>query len=649
MSPATMPARVLATSILGLTCMAGAAPDAPSRTRADEHPNIIYILADDLGYGELGCYGQEWIRTPNIDQLAAEGIRFTQHYAGAPVCAPSRCMLMTGMHPGHAYIRDNGNPPGRRHDNAKSVFPGQHPIPDATVTVAESLKQAGYATAAIGKWGLGYEGSTGDPNNQGFDLFFGFLCQIHAHNHYPRFLWRNGEQVALDGNDRVLSGEHYSQDLFIDEATEFIREHADEPFFVYLPFAIPHLSIQVPDASVEPYLSVIPEEEHVHRGYLKHPTPRAGYAAMITHMDEGIGQIVALVEELGLEDDTLIIFASDNGPTYDRLGGSDSDFFESAGPFRGRKGSVYEGGIRVPMVARWTGHIEPGTVTDHISAFWDVMPTMCDLAGVPIPDHVDGISFAPTLLGEEGQAEHDYLYWEFPSYGHQQAVRFGQYKAVRRDCRRNPNAPIELYDLANDIDESEDIAAEHPDLVEKAWQIIDAAHVDSELFPFPDWRRAPVTIEDPTAVENAIPKDAWSVVRVTSESTFNGKTATMAIDGDPSTWWHSKWRDGPDAHPHEIVIDLGARYAVTGLTYLPRQDGSSNGTITRCEILIGDDPALVDASPERLSFDADNSLKRATWSARSGRYVMLRTHESVRGQPFASAAELGLTGKVIDR
>ena len=340
-------------------------------TNAADRPNIIYLLADDLGYAELGCYGQQWIKTPHIDRLAAEGIRFTQHYSGNAVCAPSRCCLMTGKHPGHAYIRSNGDPKHLGHLKKKYgwEFPGQNPIPASEITIAEMLKQKGYATAAIGKWGLGHFGTSGDPNKQGFDLFYGFNCQRHAHNHYPRFLWRNSIKETLPGNDRTLSGKTYSQDKFTEAALEFIRENKDKPFFLYVPFAIPHLSIQVPEESLAQYKGKIPEADYVHRGYLKHPFPRAAYAAMVSHMDRDVGKITALVKELGLDEKTLIMFSSDNGPAFNRLGGSDSDFFKSAGSFLGLKGSLYEGGIRVPRVARWPGKIKPCTVSDYLSAF----------------------------------------------------------------------------------------------------------------------------------------------------------------------------------------------------------------------------------------------------------------------------------------
>ena len=441
---------------------------------AQRQPNVIYVLADDLGYGELGCYGQRVIETPNIDRLAAEGIRFTQHYAGAPVCAPSRCVLMTGLHTGHAYIRDN-----REHNPE-----GQLPIPAETLTLAERLKQFGYATAAIGKWGLGFPGSSGDPNRQGFDLFFGYNCQRHAHNHFPRYLWRNDQHVDLEGNTRSLSGQQFSQDLFTREAIQFIRDHAEMPFFLYMPLTIPHLSIQVPEVSLARYQGKIPEAEYDHRdGYLKHPFPRSGYAAMISHMDQDIGKVLDVLDELGLADDTLFMFSSDNGPTYDRLGGSDSDFFESSGPLRGRKGSVYEGGIRVPLVARWPGQIQAGRESDLPCAFWDLVSTLVEATGGKVPTDVDGISFLPTLLGRGDQARHEYLVWHFPAYGGQQAIRLGRWKGVRRNLLKTNKSPLELYDLSVDLSESRDVAAEQPEVVARMTQILRDTQIPSEYFP----------------------------------------------------------------------------------------------------------------------------------------------------------------------
>ncbi|MFN3158239.1 MAG: arylsulfatase [Rubinisphaera brasiliensis] len=456
---------------------------------ASPPPNVVLIMADDLGYQELGCYGQKWIRTPFVDQLAAEGIKLTQFYSGNAVCAPSRCCLMTGKHPGHAWVRNNGDPklPEELREKYQWEFAGQFPLPESEVTVAELLKQKGYATAAIGKWGLGHFGTTGAPDRQGIDLFYGFNSQRHAHNHYPRFLWRNDQKEIQPGNDRTLNGETYSQDRFTEVALEFIDQNKDQPFFLYLPFAIPHLSIQVPESTLAEYTDEIPEEEYKHRGYLKHPKPRAGYAAMITHMDRDIGKIMARLNEYGLTDNTLIIFTSDNGPTYDRLGGSDSDFFESAGKMRGLKGSLYEGGIRVPCVARWPGQIPAGNTSDLISALWDLFPTIAEAAGVEPHEEIDGISLLPEFTGKtEEQPRHDYLYWEFPAYGGQQAVRMGRWKGIRQGLsRKNPDLSIELYDLETDISESNNVAEEHPETVAKIREIMQQAHTPSEAFPFP--------------------------------------------------------------------------------------------------------------------------------------------------------------------
>ncbi|MBK8978053.1 MAG: arylsulfatase [Planctomycetes bacterium] len=434
-------------------------------------PNVVFILADDLGYGELGCYGQQKIRTPHLDRLAAEGLRFTQAYCGAPVCAPSRCVLMTGRHSGHAEIRGN-----------REVKPeGQLPISAEVPTVPAMLHEVGYVNGAMGKWGLGPVGSAGDPNAKGFDLFYGYNCQREAHTYYPQHLWLNRERVPLDnpvvpGHGRIASpeegyarfyGTEYAPDLMMARARGFLRARAADgrPFFLYLPFIEPHVAMQPPprlvdsyprDWDVEPYLGG--------RGYVPHPRPHAGYAAMITSLDEHVGSIVGLLDELGLAAGTLVVFSSDNGPTHD-VGGVDTTFFASAGPLRGRKGSVYEGGIRVPMIARWPGRVAAGAVTGHVCAFQDVMPTLAELSGARVPDGCDGISFLPTLLGRPGeQRAHDHLTFEFHEYGGQKAVRIGRYKGVMVNIHRGGDR-IELYDLDTDLGETRDVAAEHPDVV----------------------------------------------------------------------------------------------------------------------------------------------------------------------------------------
>lgn len=448
-------------------------PRSVAQRATARRPNIVFIMADDLGYAELGSYGQKKIRTPNLDRLAAEGMRFTDFYAGSPVCAPSRCVLMTGKHGGHAYIRDN-----------REVKPeGQWPIPAETLTVAEVLKGAGYATGAFGKWGLGFVGTEGDPNRQGFDTFFGYNCQREAHNFYPDHLWHNDRRVELEGNNRGLTGRQYSHDLIEAEALKFIERHRDGPFFLYVPFTIPHLALQVPDDSLAEYVGKWDDPPYDgKKSYLPHPHPRAAYAAMVTRMDRSVGRIMDLISRLGLDKDTIVFFTSDNGPTYDRLGGSDSEFFESAGSFRGLKGSIYEGGIRVPMIARWPKRIKAGSVSSLPAVFYDIMPTVAEIAGIGSTIESDGLSILPTLTGSGGQKKREFLFWDFNGYSGQQAVRMGDWKGVRRDLHKG-NTKIELYNLKRDIGEKNDVADKHPDIVRKMERILKENHQPSELFP----------------------------------------------------------------------------------------------------------------------------------------------------------------------
>ncbi|UCD27398.1 MAG: arylsulfatase, partial [Planctomycetota bacterium] len=370
-------------------------------------PNIIFFLADDLGYTDLGSYGQKNIKTPCLDRMADEGMRFTQHYAGNTVCAPSRCSLMTGLHPGHAYVRGN-----------RWIRPeGQLPIPDESITVAEVLKKAGYTTGVTGKWALGGPGTTGEPNQQGFDDWFGYLCQRQAHTYYPQHLWHNKEKIILKGN---LDGkrQQYAHDMFTDYALDFIRKSRNKPFFLYIPYTIPHGKYEIP--SDEPYSEKPWSEGEKNR------------AAMITRMDRDVGRILDLLKKMDLDEKTVVFFSSDNGCDKRWEG-----LFDSCGSFKGFKRDLYEGGIRTPLIARWPGKIKPATISDHVSAFWDFMPTWAELAGVKPPKDIDGISMVPTLLGQfDKQKKHEFLYWEWhhPSakkYA-KQAVRMGDWKAVRR-------------------------------------------------------------------------------------------------------------------------------------------------------------------------------------------------------------------------
>ena len=425
-------------------------------------------MADDLGYADLGCYGQKKIKTPNLDKIAAQGMKFTQHYAGTTVCAPSRCSLMTGLHTGHTFIRGN-----------REMQPeGQHPMPAGTVTVANLLQKTGYTTGMFGKWGLGGPGSEGDPTKQGFDHFFGYNCQREAHSFYPQHLWRNTEKIMLDGNADGKR-ETYAHDLIAGEGVKFIEANKDKPFFLYLPYTIPHAELAVPEESLAQYRGKFPEKPFPGGHYYKQETPRAAYAAMVTRMDGYVGNVMAKLKELGIDDNTIVTFTSDNGPHGE--GGNDWKFFDSNGPLRGMKRDLYEGGIRVPLIARWPGKIKPGSVSDHISAFWDLMPTCAELAGTKAPENIDGISYLNEMIGKKQKA-HKYLYWEFHEQGGKQAVRMGNLKAVRLNVRKNPNGPIELYDLKTDIGEENNIADKHPAIVKKISEIMKTARTDSDVF-----------------------------------------------------------------------------------------------------------------------------------------------------------------------
>lgn len=413
-----------------------------------DHPNIIFIMADDLGWGHLGCYGQKQIKTPNIDRIADEGMRFTDAYSGCAVCAPCRSVLMTGLHMGHTPVRGNS---------------GGIPIRDEDVTIGEVLKKAGYTTGCFGKWGLGDFGTTGVPWKQGFDEFFGYLHQVHAHFYYPEYLWHNGKKVNLSGNENGGRAQ-YSHDVILKQALEFIRRNKSQPFFCYLPVTIPHVELWVPEDSMAPYRGKFKEEQIVdpRKGYLSAKESFAAYAGMISRLDDGVGQVMALLKELGIDDNTIVIFTSDNGAQggpWQRL----VEVFNGSGPFRESKGSMYEGGTRVPAIARWPGKIKPGTTSHFAWYFPDVMPTLAEMAGASVPKTTDGISIVPTLLGKK-QKPHEFMYWELGSGKRlRQAVRMGKWKAVRL----GPEDPLELYNLETDIGEKNNVADENPNIVAK--------------------------------------------------------------------------------------------------------------------------------------------------------------------------------------
>ncbi|MGB0774308.1 MAG: arylsulfatase [Akkermansiaceae bacterium] len=445
-------------------------------------PNIIYILADDLGYNELGSYGQKQIKTPNIDALAKSGIKFTQHYSGSAVCAPTRACFITGKHSGHSQVRNNSagifkNPASRKNPAGE----GQYPLKRGTETIGGILQKAGYKTCAVGKWGLGGPFNEGSPNKQGFDHYFGYLCQRQAHNYFPTHLWRNDKMVKLDGNEggKQLLGKHYAPDLINKEALEFIEKNHKQPFFLYYATIIPHVALQVPedDPALAEYRKKWPNEKPYigNRGYIPNKTPHATYAAMITRMDRYIGNIIAKLKKLGVYDNTLIIFTSDNGPT--NAGGGGASYFNSAGDLRASKGSFYEGGIRVPFVASWTGKIKSGTQSDHISAGWDMLATFADIAGEKPNKETDGISLLPSLTGNGEQKKHTHLYWEL---GTQQAVRMDNWKAYRR-----AGGKVFLYDLSKDIGEKNNIADQHPEVLKKLTDLFTSSRTDNKDFKDP--------------------------------------------------------------------------------------------------------------------------------------------------------------------
>ena len=476
-------------------------------------PNIVFLIADDLGYGDIGAFGQKKIKTPALDKIASEGMKLTRHYSGNPVCATSRCVLMTGKHPGHAQIRDN----------RETKPEGQYPLEAGTKTLARVLNENGYATGGFGKWGLGGPDSDGRPVKQGFDRFFGYNCQARAHNFYPPYLWDNDTKVELknlafpahqkfpvgaDPNDpenyKRYQGVQYAPDLITAQALKFIEVNKNKSFFLYYPTTVPHLAFQVPDDSLAEYSGKFDETPYDgSRAYLPNRTPRATYAAMVTRMDAAVGSILGKIDELGLTQNTIIVFTSDNGPLYDKLGGTDTEFFESAGNLRGRKGSVYEGGVRVPTLVKFQGRIPPFTTSDRVTGFEDWIPTLLKMAGLGsiTPDNLDGIDFSETLFGKMQPARR-FLYREFPGYGGQQAVWSDQWKAVRQ----NLNRPVagtpgkksaakkksdqqfgsiitELYDLSVDPSESKNIAAEYPEVVERLESIMQSQHEYSKVFP----------------------------------------------------------------------------------------------------------------------------------------------------------------------
>lgn len=452
-----------------------------SQSKKSDKPNIVFILADDLGYGDLGVYGQKIIQTPNIDRLAKQGKLFTQFYAGTSVCAPSRSSLLTGQHTGHTYIRGN-----------KEIEPeGQQPLTDSVETYAQLLRQAGYVTGAFGKWGLGMVGTSGEPSKKGFDSFYGYNCQRQSHRYYPTHLWDNDKKVVLEGNDlqhKVV----YAPELIQEKTLAFIDKNKNKPFFLFVPTVLPHAELQGPeDEFFKMYHGKMVEKPHTGNdygpdalvpGYASEPNPHATFAAMVTRMDHYVGQIIEKLDKLGLSDNTIIIFSSDNGSHQE--GGADPAFFNSSGGLRGNKRDLYEGGIRVPFIVKWPGKVKANSKSDFVGAFWDIMPTFVQLTGAQKPKNTDGISILNELTGKGKQKAHEYLYWEFHEAGGRQAVRMGKWKAVRLNAKNEPSSEPELYDLENDSAEKNDVAKLHPDVLKKMSEYMKQARRETPLFPF---------------------------------------------------------------------------------------------------------------------------------------------------------------------
>ena len=474
------------------------------REKLPKQPNIIYILADDLGYGELGCYGQKKIETPNIDQLAAKGMCFMHHYSGSPVSAPTRCITFTGLHSGHAYIRGNDAMAAERGGImshaamlADSTLEGQRPLPAGTICFPSLLQKAGYTTGCVGKWGLGYPGSESTPNKMGFDFFFGYNCQAQAHTYYPPFLYRNERREYLpntllppgtkldEGADPYDEKSYtkytqkvYSPDLMYDEILKFVDSNCDKPFFLAWTTTLPHVALQAPERWVKYYIEKFGFEEPYlgEQGYFPCRYPHATYAAMVSYLDEQVGGLIEKLKELGIYENTVIVFTSDNGPTFN--GGTNSPWFDSAHPFKSErfwgKESLREGGIRVPMIVTWEGKIKPNTQSNHICAAWDIMSTVCELANTEVSQN-DGISFVPELLGKK-QKDHEYLYWEFSEGPGSKAIRMGKWKGLILNIHREGETNMMLFDLEADPREQNDIASEHPDIIKTMREKMAEAH-----------------------------------------------------------------------------------------------------------------------------------------------------------------------------
>ncbi|TWT76345.1 Arylsulfatase [Planctomycetes bacterium CA13] len=612
-------------------CFALCAENAEAIERdPQDHPNIVLIVADDLGYNDLSCMGQTNFQTPNIDSLSAEGLRFTQFYAGCTVCAPSRACLLTGQHTGHVHQRFNG-----------SIQFREDPL---DITIATMLKDAGYSTAMIGKSGLSCNSPDGAlPNRKGFDHFFGFTSHGAAHRYYPQTLWKNGLQMTYGGN-HGKEGDTYSGDLFLNESLEWIEANKDQPFFLHMSLQQPHADLQVPSPYRDKFVGKFDEKPNPDGHYRAETHPKATFVGMINYLDDTVGNVRKKLEELHIARNTLVLFTSDNGPHHE--GGHSAEALDSNGICRGGKRDFYDGGIRVPLIAWWPGTIQSGQSSDVISAFWDFPPTACQLAGIRPPGEMDGLSLVPTLTGEGKQAQHDYLYWEFYEQGGKQAVRQKQWKAIRLNVNKSPDGPVELYDLATDPSEMQNIATKRPEIAKRLAAIMKQAHVPSESISFRDGPKKNKSDQRNNGIgkrldAKTMERSPWKILSVTSESKSNGRTIDLILDDDPQTHWHSRW-DGvdPPKHPHSFIIDLSETQTISAALFMSRQDQPSNGMIKKVSVAISD---TLDFDEPVVTATLNNSRdEQRVPVAASGRYVKVTVLSEIQDRSFASLSEFNL-------
>ena len=617
--------------------------------RGENPPNIVYIMSDELAYFELGHMGNPYIKTPRIDQMAREGMRFTNALAGSPVCAPLRCNLMTGKHSGHASVRAND---------------GGTPLREGEETIASMLKQKGYATGGFGKWGCGGRDSTGVPEKHGFDVFFGYYDQVHAHSFYTPYLIRNSEEVVLEGNVGGRTGKTYSEYPIHAAALQFIRDNKERPFLCYMPITPPHGMYDIPadDPAWELYKN---------EAWMRDPTisqDTKNYAAMVSMVDREVGNVLDLLRELGLEENTIVFFTGDNGG-QDRFKSKEHPrgFFgpnvnpETGVEFRGGKGNLYEGGLKIPFLVRWPGVVAANTVRDLVFYQPDIMATIADITNTKAPEDTDGISIAPTLLGADGaQKLHEMMYWE---YGNQTAVRYGKWKAIQpgKPKGSKQNQPWELYDLSRDVSESTSVADSHSDVLEKMKAFADDSHDPVEAGTYYDKSRerherdrkakwgtlrndqSPLKNAQRIPEQDIVPFEEMKLIRWSSENRVNDRLAKYAIDGKPSKVWHSQFSQEKKKHPHELVIDLGQNRMINGFYYLARQDKGWNGAFEETEFYVSDNADHFPEEPYvRCLFKKEKQAQRVEGDKIRARYVLVRNISEVSGNDFGSAADIAV-------